>query len=137
MTGATMIDDANQSGTPGVDRRVRCLRGATRIVLLVGGYAVKVPLPQTWRTFLNGLLANMQEREFSRTGWPELCPVVGSLPGGWLVVMRRTEPLTCYEYNVFDTREFIERSDGVIPVEEKQDSFGWLDGRIVAVDYGT
>ncbi len=79
----------------------------------------------------------MQEREFSRTGWPELCPVLFSLPGGWLVVMSRARPLTCYEFNAFDTREFIERSDGVIPVEQKQDSFGWLDGRIVAVDYGS
>jgi len=120
-----------------VDRGVRCLRGATRVVILAGSYAVKVPRPTTWRTFLNGLLSNMQEREFSRTSWPELCPVLFSLPGGWLVVMPRCQPLTCYEYNDFDTREFIARSDGVIPVEEKPDSFGWLEGRIVAVDYGT
>lgn len=111
--------------------------GATRAVLLTDRLAWKVPRMSTWRTFLNGLLANMQEREFARTGWPELCPVVFSLPGGWLVVMRRARPLTCDEFNDFDSREFITRSDGVIPVEEKPDSFGWLDGRIVAVDYGT
>ena len=140
MTGASKVDEANHGNTPGivrVDRLVRCHRGATRWVLLVGRYALKFPLVQTWRTFLNGLLANMQEREFARTGWPELCPVLFSLPGGWLVVMPRCAPLTCYEYNDLDTREFIERRDGVVPVEEKPDSFGWLNGRIVAVDYGT
>lgn len=111
--------------------------GATRAALLMGGLAVKVPRPTTWRTFLTGLLANMQEREFWRTRWPELCPVLFSLPGGWLVVMPRAEPLSGADWCAFDTEEFIERSDGVIPVEEKQDSFGWLDGRIVAIDYGT
>lgn len=111
--------------------------GATRAVLLLGRLAMKVPRFATWRTFLNGLLANMQEREFARMGWPELCPVLFSLPGGWLVVMRRAQPLTRDEFNEFDTREFIERSDGVIPVEEKLCSFGWIEGRIVAVDYGS
>ncbi|QSA96603.1 hypothetical protein [Methylococcus sp. EFPC2] len=111
--------------------------GATRAVLLVGRMAIKVPRLSTWRTFLNGLLANMQEREFWRTRWAELCPVLFSLPGGWLVVMPRAKPLTDADWCAFDTEEFIERSDGVIPVEEKQDSFGWLNGRIVAIDYGT
>jgi hypothetical protein len=35
------------------------------------------------------LLANMQERDLSKLGWPELCPVVFAVPGGRLVVMRR------------------------------------------------
>lgn len=51
--------------------------------------------------------------------------------------MPRAEPLTEADWCAFDTEEFIERSDGAIPVEEKQDSFGWLNGRIVAIDYGT
>ena len=122
----------SNKGGARVERRVRCLNGATRIVLLVGGYAVKLPRLNTWRTFLNGLLANMQEREFSLTGWPELCPVLFSFPGGWLVVMRRARPLTYCEFEAVDMRGF-----GGIPVEGKRDSFGWLDGRIVAVDYGT
>lgn len=111
--------------------------GATRAVLLIGTFAVKVPRPTTWRTFLTGLLANMQEREFACLGWPELCPIAFSLPGGWLVVMRRAAPLTNAEWAAFDTEEFIKQGTGVIPAEKKQDSFGWLDGRIVAVDYGT
>lgn len=111
--------------------------GATRWVFLVGRLAIKVPRPTQWRLFLCGLLSNMQERQFSRTGWPELCPVLASLPGGWLVVMPRCRPLTDLQFENFDTREFISRSDGQIPVEEKQCSFGWLDGRIVAVDYGS
>jgi hypothetical protein len=80
----------------------------------------------------------MQERTFSRTGWPELCPVLWSLPGGWLVVMQRAEPLTREEFMTFDIDGFREKPDYRIPgVENKMDSFGWIDGRIVAVDYGS
>jgi hypothetical protein len=43
----------------------------------------------SWKHFLYGLLANMQEAQFSKTSWPELCPVLWSLPGGFLVVMPR------------------------------------------------
>lgn len=110
--------------------------GATRAVLLVGGVAVKIPRPTTWRTFLNGLLANMQEREFSRAGWPELCPVLISIPGGWLVVMRRAAPLTDAEWCEIG-EDWPERGEYVVPVELKRDSFGVLGGRIVAIDYGT
>lgn len=110
--------------------------GATRAVLLVGDAAIKVPRMTTWRTFLNGLLANMQEREFSRAGWPELCPVLFSIPGGWLVVMRRAAPLTDAEWCTVHP-EWAERGEYVVPVELKRDSFGVLGGRIVAIDYGT
>ena len=116
--------------------------GATRAVILVGRWAVKLPRPTSWRLFLSGLLANMQEREFARTGWPELCPVLFSLPGGWLVVMPRAEPLTDGEWELLDimgTRDkWPDRGDYVVPVEMKRDSFGWLQRLgIVAVDYGS
>lgn len=120
-----------------VERGVRCRWGATRVVFLVGRYAVKLPRPTAWRTFLNGLLANMQEREFSRTGWPELCPVIWSVPGGWLLVMPRCQPMSDAEWCDFEPESFTENAEYHIPVEPKQDSFGLLAGRVVAVDYGT
>ncbi len=56
--------------------------GVTREVLLVGGFAVKLPkLTYGWKMFLCGLLANMQEREFASLRWPELCPVLFAVPG--------------------------------------------------------
>jgi len=112
------------------------MRGATRTVLLTKRYAIKVPRLASWRLFLCGLLANMQEREFSRAGWPELCPVLFSLPGGWLVVMPRAAPLSDLEWAQIDMR-WPDRADYVVPVEMKRDSFGRLLSRIVAVDYGS
>lgn len=110
--------------------------GATRIVLLIFGWAIKIPRVTEWRLFLLGLLANMQERIFSRTGWPELCPVVFSLPGGWLVIMRRAREITADEWAQFDADRWRDRGEYIVPAEAKRDSYGWIDGRIVAVDYG-
>jgi hypothetical protein len=113
-------------------------QGITREVFLVGRWAIKLPrVVYGWRMFLWGLLANMQERDFSRTGWPELCPVVWSIPGGWVVVMRRARPLTPSEWSDFRPYDFCNNGDRIIPAETKYDSFGVLNGQVVAVDYGS
>ena len=112
-------------------------QGITREVFLTRRYAVKIPkLLYGWHKFLCGLLANMQEATFSRAGWPELCPVVFAVPGGWMIVIRRVEPLSDAEWASFDAEAFCETKDYMIPAEFKRDSFGRLDGRIVAIDYG-
>ena len=114
--------------------------GAMREVFLVGRWAVKLPkLHRGWRQFLRGLLSNMEEREFSAKGYREFCPVVFSLPGGWLVIMRRTESCTDEFLAGFDRLRFIMPEDGRLfpEVEPKDDSFGMLDGDVVIVDYGS
>ena len=112
-------------------------QGITREVFLTRRYAIKIPkLIYGWHKFLCGLLANMQERTFAAAGWPELCPIVFSLPGGWLLVMMRADLLTDAEWEVFDADAFCNCPDYMIPAENKRDSFGKLDGRIVAIDYG-
>lgn len=114
----------------------RLAHGATRRVLLLGRYAIKVPSMAEWRLFLLGLLANMQEAIWSRTGWPELCPVVFSVPGGFLVVMRRARVLTDEEFVELDLARWVDRGGYIVPAEIKTDSFGYLDDRLVAIDYG-
>jgi hypothetical protein len=113
--------------------------GATRWVLLAGPYAIKFPSLESWKCFLNGLLANMQERMW----WkyihyrPALCPVLFSIPGGFLVVMPRCRVLQADdEIPMGDLDAFCEREDFVIPAERKCDSFGWYKGNLVAIDYG-
>lgn len=120
-----------------------CRTGVTRIVILIGRWAIKLPrFGHGWRLGLRGLLCNMQERQFAATGWPELCPVVWAAPGGFLLIMRRARELTREEWFAFNPKTFhdyYENGELVrsIPVEEKMDSFGMLDGRIVAIDYGS
>jgi hypothetical protein len=123
-------------------RKLR-LKGTHRVVYLVGPYAIKRPVFRPWRLFLCGLLANMQEATFSDAGWSELCPVVFAMPGGWFNIMRRAEPITNEQFAKLNYSEWIRGGqalpdgDWIIPVENKQCSFGILDGRIVAVDYGS
>ena len=113
--------------------------GTHRTTWLVGHLAIKVPVFVEWRLFLHGLLANMQEARFSAHAWPELCPVLFACPGGFFNVMRRAEPLTRSEFEEFSERymSFVDKMDYTVPAENKMDSFGKLNGRIVAVDYGS
>ncbi len=110
--------------------------GTTRAVFLTRRLAFKVPTPSHWQNFLLGLLGNMQERQFSTAGWPELCPVLFSLPGGFLVVMARAEPLTDLEWSMLEYERYVDREDYRVPVENKRSSFGVYRGKIVAIDYG-
>ena len=109
--------------------------GATRWVLLAGRWAAKVPRPTSYRSLLLGLLANMQEARFSAFGDDRVCPVVFALPRGLLVIMPRcavlTRNLTAAERERFFGAEYI------VPAEDKASSFGWLNGRLVAIDYGS
>ena len=118
--------------------------GVTRTVILTKRWAIKLPcLVYGWKYFLYGFLANMQELEWS--GFDErLCPIRFALPGGALVVMPRCEPLTDEEFcdsvaedwNLMCDLSTGEKLCAELPVEMKTCSFGRLNGRIVAVDYG-
>jgi hypothetical protein len=106
--------------------------GVSREVVCVGRWALKFPkLTRGWRQFLIGLLANMQESDFSKLGWSDLlCPVVFYLPGGWLVVMPRAAPLSDEQLDGFDFGAYLMPDDGrAIPTEPKGDSFGVVNRR--------
>lgn len=112
------------------------LHGATRTVLLIGRWAVKLPrLGGGYRSLLYGLLANHQEVQFRNLDH-KLCPVRFWLPFGLLVVMPRVSPLA-QELTSEEYEAFVECEDYVLPVESKADSFGWLGDRLVAIDYGS
>lgn len=113
-------------------------KGATRWVFIVGRYAVKIPSLHNWRCFLNGLLGNMQETQFSKTGHEKLCPVLFSIWGGWLVIMPFCPKLIDAHYSVISRNfsSWIDVGEMVLPVENKYNSFGYYKGMVVAVDYG-
>lgn len=103
--------------------------GATRHVFFPGAVVVKIPRLTSWESFLNGLLCNLQERKFSGV-FPRLAPCRGD-PLGLFVVMRYARPLNDTEWARINPQRWAEDL-----VEPKRDSFGVLDGSIVAVDYG-
>jgi len=111
--------------------------GTTRTVLHTGNYVIKIPALSSWKHFLCGLLANQSETLFSKFFSSGLCPVVFGVWGGWLIIMPYAKPLTLEEFTELDVTWWSNRGDYIIPVEDKQDSFGWLNNEIVAVDYGS
>lgn len=121
--------------------------GSTRRVLLVGKYAIKIPSFYSYRHFLQGLLANEQESHWSIAfKWTKkLCPVLWHSWGYFMIVMPRVKVLTdqeCREGKIdqikIDDFLIIEKGeDGVFPAEKKSDSFGWLNGKLVIIDYGS
>lgn len=108
------------------------------MVFLTKKYAIKIPNIRGWRRFLWGLLANMQEKQWS--GFDDfLCPVLFCSWGGWLLIM----PLVRIEENSelsesdFLSLVRIGNDDAFLPVENKRGHFGWLGKRLVAIDYGS
>jgi hypothetical protein len=107
--------------------------GVTRIVILTQNYAFKVPNFRQWRLGLHGLCANLREREWAPKNDNRLCPVVWCSWGGWLVVMRRAQPLTDEQWK--EAKQNRHGFDGV-PMDWNRRNLGYIDGRIVLVDYG-
>lgn len=112
--------------------------GCTRIVVLTKRHAFKVPnVLNGYKLFLCGLLANFQEKEmFDWRPRSELCPVRFALPLGFLVVMPRVRIMTDIEFEEFEVEAFTRKPTYSLPVEAKANSFGYLNGSIVAIDYG-
>lgn len=117
------------------------MAGATRTVLLTKRWAIKFPRVYRknrqweWTQFLHGLLANLQERYWSR--WHErdcLCPVLFSDPLGLLIVMPRCAPLTrkICPVEVIWFQEYKH-----VPTDWAQENWGWWQGKLVLLDYGS
>lgn len=111
--------------------------GVTRIVLLVGRWAVKVPRPTEWRLFLRGLLANLQERQWSKCGDERLAKVLWADPTGFLLVMERVDPLPRrFTQRHLDCILAQGRFDG-LPLDQHLQNFGFRGRRLVLLDYGS
>jgi hypothetical protein len=116
--------------------------GATRVVYLIGRWAIKRPRIDGWPKVLQGLLANLQERRFSRFADETFCPVLFADPLGMVVVMRRAQTIGhALPDAVFTELTRVEDCEGNeyhhTLFDNSPHNFGWLGNRFVAVDYGS
>lgn len=111
-------------------------QGSSRTVILTKKYAFKLPYIGRWKCFLRGLIANMQEVDFNTLEDERLAKVVFHLPAGFLVVMKRAEPLKDFN-KTFLIGFCTKRKELELPVELKKDSFGYINGVLKAIDYGS
>lgn len=126
-------------GTLGGPKRKRiriCRNGRTRVVILVGTIAIKLPKLNNWLQFLSGLSANCREYsrwEINKSANPPLCPVLFSSWGGFLNVMRRVDR-TVYDSEWADLD--IKSLNPYTYNDDIPENVGYLDGRLVMIDYG-
>lgn len=123
--------------------------GRTRIVFLTRRYAIKIPQLKKYNKFLLGLLSNMQEVKKGKSKDDRLCPIIFSIPLGLLLIMPRCKIISEDDFEILDLSNFwpneledyhpnniCERAYLNAPVENKADSFGIYNNKIVAIDYG-
>ena len=114
--------------------------GTTRAVLCVGSLALKFSRSQA------GARGNRFESDlYRRSGKGRralLCPVLWCSPHGAVLVMRRATPMSEADYRryVHDVGllyawGYSDSRDDVNPFEPKASSWGWHNGRAVAIDY--
>lgn len=126
-------------------------RGITRTVFLTRRYAIKLPSLRSYGDGLTGLLwsicrgilANQGEAEWWRNSGPEdrrhLCPVLRSWLGGAINIYPRCQPYLGVDGWNGDEHRWErppELADaGFLPGDLKPANLGWLDGRVVVLDY--
>lgn len=108
-------------------------QGITRVVVLIGRYAIKFPrVTRGWSMLIQGIFSNLSEANCWRNncfdgndGHPGLCPVKFSFMG-FILIMPRVEILS-------DESELPQAED--LGEDRKAINYGRYMGRVVCVDY--
>lgn len=111
-------------------------KGVSRLVLLVGGIAIKVPnLTCNHSNFLKGCNASWNERQYTKSfkGLPEfLDKVTPTLFCSWfglISIQKRVVELQ-RDLTEYEKHEFRHQTSDI-----KKENFGHLNGRLVCIDY--
>ncbi len=112
--------------------------GRTRLVLVLGPLALKFARGERGRR-CNRFEADLYERASARRRLM-LCPVLWCTPAGRVLLMGAACPLTHQEHaHLMETDGFPDWDyappDESCPFEYKSSDWGWLNGRLVALDY--
>lgn len=108
--------------------------GTTRMVFLLGKYAIKIPKINTWKFFIKGILANLDEKMWyshSPENWQKkMTPSLYCLFGGLILIAYKAKEITEEQYNQIDKKYY-----DPLPFDNKIENFGEFENRIVLVDY--
>ena len=125
--------------------------GCTRIVFIFKTTVWKIPnFKYSWEHFLKGLIGNMQERNMWRwnSGKYEegnshlLCPVLFAAWGGWLIIMPKAD-MQKHENEIRALPRdqappgYSSWKNIGFGGDDKVDNYGYLNGKLVKVDYGS
>ncbi len=109
-------------------------QGCHRLVLILNKIVIKFPNPRYyWKWFIKGFKGNIQETQLSKMGNKHLCPILFSAPFGLFLIMKKAKSLTSSDLEI-DLYNFMEINN-ITSAENKMESFGWLNNRLVCIDY--
>jgi hypothetical protein len=115
-------------------------KGWTRVVVLFGAVAFKIAIGE------RGLRCNRFEADLYKRANARrrdmLCPVIWCAPAGIILVARRAdreiteqEKADLMDRGAFPDWDYVPPNDEDHPFEFKPSDWGWLGGRLVALDY--
>ena len=110
-------------------------KGITRIVFLIGEYAIKFPRFNNHLHFLQGCYANWSERYFTKTfanlnNINTIAPTYFCFLFGLFSIQARVKPML--EELTDQQKKLFEPLCGA---DNKKENFGWLNDRLVCIDY--
>lgn len=110
-------------------------KGATRLVFTIGKYAIKVPRIYSWRGFLRGLLANLQERLFRNLAPTLTAKIYYADIFGVVLIMEKAEYIPQHMFR--DVSMFLDKCvEAGLPVDRKPGNVGLINGRYKLIDFG-
>jgi len=83
--------------------------------------------------FLKGIKGNIQESKLSKMKYKHYCPIIISCPIGLFIIMKKADQLKNSDSEI-DLKKFMQEKN-IITAENKMDSFGWLNNKLVCIDY--
>ncbi|MGL5013975.1 MAG: hypothetical protein ACRC6V_06750 [Bacteroidales bacterium] len=116
------------------------LKGSTRIVFIFEKFVIKIPTFKSWKLFLTGILANLQERQFSKIHNKNLARVVLSDPLGLIIVMERVREIRNRGLFFVELQKICCESDLHLDFwlsDCKPENYGYNNkGKLVKLDFG-
>lgn len=115
-------------------------KGCTRIVIIIGKLAIKFPRITTYKLFLHGLLANLEESIWNRKNMPQevgLPDVLFVAPFGLFSIQRKVRKVNHIGLFWVELERLIVTSEidsGWWLNDCKPQNFGYLNGQLVKID---
>lgn len=117
---------------------IRLRRGTTRTVLVIGPFVIKFARSRRGSR-CNRYEADCYNRQTDHHRRELLCPVLWCSQNGWTLVARAATPARVEEQDLIIARiqdwDYHPNDLEDPPFEPKIVDWGWLDGRLVALDY--
>lgn len=128
---------------------IKITKGSRRFVLLIAGYAIKIPRFTSWEGFICGIMENVTERYWycgdnTVYKWKDeypLAKIYWADRFGFIMIMKRCIVLTeeleeQYKDQIASVREWCKSMPFYSDIEYRIANLGLDNDRVVVIDYG-